>query len=1136
MKRCSITLLGGMQATLDGEPLQGLESAKVRALLAYLAVESGRAHERELLAGLFWPEMSEAQARHSLSQSLYNLHQALGEASIPKDLSKQPGSGSFILTTPHRVQFNSRTDHWLDTREFERCLSELRQHDHRRLETCSHCARLLQEAAQIYQGDFLAGLSLRGCQAFEEWALIWRERLHRQLCQALADLTIYYERRDELHSAIEVAERLAQVDPLSELAQCGVMRLLARSGQRTQALARYTSFRKLLMNELSVEPVRETQLLYERILAEESAQASLPGVPGRLPVPLTPFVGRQDELAELTAWLRDPHTRLVTLLGPGGSGKTRLALQAARSLRYDFPDGIFLVSLSGLGSSEAFLPALVSALNLVFQPSWGEPFEQLLGYLRGRRLLLVLDSFEEVLSATQWLPRLLQTAPGVKLLATSRTRLNLQPEQVFPLEGLAYPEPGSLAEGSFKLHDYAALELFHTTARQVRPTYTHNPADLPQVIRICQLVNGLPLGLVLAAGWLETLTPAEIAGEIEKSLDFLSSSWSDLPERQRSLRATLDHSWRMLEQDERQVFQRLSVFHGVFTRQAAQQVAGIDAGGLRRLVDKSMLQAGPGSYRMHDLLRQYAAEKLAIDREGAVQTRTAHSVYYLSRLPERTAKLKSAQRSATLRELDARVNDLQAAWGWACMQADLPLLAQSLEGLCLYYEMRLRYREGVQACQAALAIQTSQPEHASEAQVLRTRLLLWQTHFQVLLGELEAAQKLRQQAGELLDQLEAQGQDTRLPRAMFWQAEGEAQSALGTQLEYYQRSIALYQQLGEAWRAAELLVWVGELALRLGNPVLALQYQQEALRLARQMGEPNTLLYALRMLAYYYFILNQFENARQLMQEMTAYCDSVEELSLRATTQMNLGVMCVWSGQFAQAIQTLERTLPLLRSLGHRFSIVFGSLSLGIGYVLDGSYARAQAFAQTILPEAKAGGFLRETATILLTMGMAELAQGRLAQAEAYFQESIQRYRQMQFAGELGWALGGLALAQEAQGQSELATTTLVEALGIASATHSMFTMITCLAAMVCLLARRGYMETALLVHRVAMLQPVHQNSRWYANQIGDMVIAQWEALPAERRAEIDALARQHTPFSVLLQVLACLRAEPVPPPPPPPG
>ena len=1124
MARCSITLLGSMQVNLDGRPLHALESGKVRCLLAYLAVESEQAHERERLAGLFWPEMSEAQARHNLSQSLHNLRQALGEEDKAGSLSAQPGSAaSYLLVTPHTVQFNPHSEAWLDVCEFDIRIAAVRQHAHRRLETCGQCARLLQEAERLYQGDFLAGVSLRGCQAFEEWALVWRERLRRQLCEAFADLVTYYEGRDELRRASALTERWVQVDPLNETAQRRLMRLLALDGQRTQALARYAGFSRILATELGVEPSRESQQLYQRILAEESAQTNLPGLPGRLPVPLTPFVGREDELAELIAWLRVAQTRLVTLLGPGGCGKTRLALQAARSLRYDFPDGIFLVSLSGIGSSEAFLPALASALNLVFQPGWGDPFEQLYAYLQRRHLLLILDSFEEVSPASQQLTRLLQAAPGLQLLVTSRARLNVQAEQVFPLEGLRYPVSCDLGREELNIADYSALQLFQNAARQVRPDITLTSTDLPTLARICRLVDGMPLGLVLAAGWLATSTPDEIADEIETSLDFLSSSWGDLPERQRSLRATLDHSWRLLSATERQAFQKLSVFQGVFNRQAAEQVAGINMTGLRGLVDKSMLQASPGSYRMHDLLRQYAVEKLSTDEPAASQVRQAHCAFYLERLAEREGYLKSARRSETLNELDAEINDLQSAWKWACTQADIARLARSLEGLCLYYEMRLRFREGAAACQAALSHLPLHPDQPGEAQVLRTRLLLWQARFLVSSCRLEAAVPLHREAGEMLDRLEKQGLDVRRPRAMYWQAEGDAKAELKVKLECSQRGIALYQELGDAWQQVNMLVWAVELSHRLGDPGLVLQSQQEALRLARQLGEPHIILYSLRQLAYFNFLTNQFENARQLMQETAAFLESVAEVPLRAETQMHLGVLLIWSAHFTDGILALESAIPQLRSLGFRNGVHFGSVALGIGLVLNGEYQRSEAVLTPLIPEAEQGGSPREAAVGLLALGMAALAERRLDPALAYLQESVSRYRQMQFAGELGWALGGLSLVQDATGQPEAAQVSLIEALNIASKTHSMFAMVSCLAAMVSFLARRGHLEAALRVHRLALMQPVHQSSLWYAQIIGDEMVQQWDALPAVQQEAIDTSVKSLTPFSIIPEVLVLL-------------
>jgi tetratricopeptide (TPR) repeat protein len=536
-----------------------------------------------------------------------------------------------------------------------------------------------------------------------------------------------------------------------------------------------------------------------------------------------------------------------------------------------------------------------------------------------------------------------------------------------------------------------------------------------------------------------------------------------------------------------------------------------------------MLQVISGSYRMHDLLRQYATEKLMADEAAAIQAQEAHSAYFLEHLPERAVHLKSARRSATLTTMDSEVNDLQAAWKWACRQGHIPLLASSLEGLCLYFEMRVRFKEGEQACRLGYSAAPESSELAAGGRVLRARLLLWQANFLVLSGELAAASRLRQEAGALLDQLEAEGADARRPRAMYWQLEGEAQTELKNKLACYQRGVALYHEVGDAWRQARMLIWAGEYAMRLGDNRLALECQQEALRLAQQVGEPDTLLHSLRQNIYLNFILNRVDHARQLIQETKTYLEHVEEPPLRAVMNLHLGHFLNWIGRFPEAIQVLENAVPALRTLGYRYGVSYGSFTLGCACVFNGEYERGEEILKVGISEATQGEFYREAAGMLAMRGMAALARGQAVQALELIQESSQRYRSMQFSGELGWSLGGLALAQDMLDQHAEAQSMLREALHIAASSHSMAAMLTIMPAAIRLLARGDDLETALLVHYIAGLKTFLQNSRWYADVIGDEMKRRWASLPSERRAEIMAAAQQHTPFSIIPEVLARL-------------
>lgn len=426
MGALALTFLGPFQAARDGVPLSHFRSDKVRALLAFLATEADRAHTRSSLAALFWPNQPDEAALRNLSQTLVRLRETIGTS-----------ADTLLLITRQTMQWKRSGSYSLDVAAFTRLAQSTGTED-------------LEQATALYRGEFLAGFALPGCVAFEEWLQLTREQLHQQAMTVLHTLTAHHLLEGRYDDTIRTARRQIALDPWRETAYRQLMQALVGKGERSAALAAYAQCRRVLQEELGIEPAPATTALYEQIktrredtaLAPVPAQAALPKPGGSIPAPLTPLLGREEELARLEALLRSSTVRLVTLLGAGGAGKTRLALAAAWALRSDFADGVWWVPLSGIPATadEAFQrDALAAALAAVL--GWAftgqrDAVAELCSSLRDNDVLLVLDNCEHLSGVAAFVHELLEAAPRVRVLATSRTRLGLPGEEPLRLDGL----------------------------------------------------------------------------------------------------------------------------------------------------------------------------------------------------------------------------------------------------------------------------------------------------------------------------------------------------------------------------------------------------------------------------------------------------------------------------------------------------------------------------------------------------------------------------------------------------------------------------------------------------------------------------------------------------------------------------
>jgi predicted ATPase/DNA-binding XRE family transcriptional regulator len=697
-------------------------------------------------------------------------------------------------------------------------------------------------------------------------------------------------------------------------------------------------FLKVARTELRVD-----QLASINSLAQTTIPQHLPPRPSsNLPIPPTPLLGREQELAAIAQLLQNAQCRLLTLTGLGGIGKTRLAIEAASRQREAFADGIYFVPLAPVQTGEHIIPAIAQAIGFSFYGS-AELARQLLNYLQTKEMLLVLDNLEHILPSTNGgdepginlLSDLLNYAPGIKLLATSRERLYLHGEWIFEVHSLPIPSIVQMKG----LETNSAIQLLLQTANRVQPaSYTLTTNNRACCVRICQLTQGIPLGLELAATWMRFLSCEEIVQEIERNLDFLAIAVRDMPERHRSLRATFNYSWNLLSVEERRVMRQISLFRGGFRREAAEQVANTTLPLLSALVDKSLLQrTAAGRYQFHEFIQQYAHDYLQRDSEEYALTQERHSYYYLNLLQRREPALKSAGQKEVVAELTAEIDNIRRAWAWAVSHSKRAELTQAVRSLSWFYDLKGWLQEGVTVFGRAVEAlaQSTQGGDAEENLVLWAEMLTRQGYFCFRSGQSELAKTLLQRSLAILSPLENETTlaDTMMYLGMTAWVTGDYPEAR----RLLQESLALYQNY-DAWSRAFCLGQIGAVAYTLGEYNEAKALLSQSLAAWRVVGDPRGIMFSLSFLGTVVLALNEYTLAQQLLRESLILASTIGDRWGIGTALSHLGLAAQAQGEYEEARYLFQESLTLSQEIGERWGTARALINLGnTTYVLGNS-------------------------------------------------------------------------------------------------------------------------------------------------------------------------------------------------------
>jgi predicted ATPase/DNA-binding SARP family transcriptional activator len=911
-------LLGRFRLERDAQSVH-LPRRKVESLLAYVALKP-EAHLREQLAALLWGDAPDAKARHSLRTALGTLRQHLGV--------------EILLADRDLVQLNPAAPIWVDALEFHRQATHF---------LTGPSPELASPDIELYQGDLLLDF-------YDDWVLAERERFHSLYVTTLLQMIAQMRSPGEHTRAIDFAQKVLAVEPANEPAHQQLMVSLAATGNRSAALGQFEECRRTLREELGVEPGTGTLALYERIRQASSEPAAHETPRTNLPLGLSSFIGRRREMNEVKAWLAE--TRLFTITGAGGSGKTRLAIQVAAESTPDFKDGAWLVELAGL-SNPALVPQAVASALGVRENQPNDLKEALISYLRLKQMLIVLDNCEHLIEAcAQLAATLLSACPRLQILATSREALSLTGEVAWQIPTLSLPDPGP-SPPMQTLQAFEAIQLFIERALAVQPNFALTPQTAAAVQAICQRLDGLPLAIELAAARVKHLSAEQIAARLaaRDRFDLLSTGSRTAAPRHQTLRAMIDWSHDLLDEKEKAAFRRLSVFAGGFTLTAASAVGASDGEAandvvnlLGRLVDKSLvvIELTPGQpeprYRLLETIRQYAFEKLEQAQEAGL-TQSRHAQYYLKVAEEAEPWLMTAGRGRWMERLVAEHGNLRAALEWAEAATDCEVLLR-LAGALSWFWLHGGFLTEGRSCLTRALARDPGPNEIS----LRAKALFGAGHLARTQGEHAAAEPLLTESIRLWRGAGSAGQSG-LAYALASQcAVARAQGNTVAAVSQGEEAVALFRKQGNLVGLAYALSGLGFALRDLLQYGAALARIDESVALWRDLGDPWGLALALGQSGMVATRQGDYERARSRLVEALAAFTAAGDKPGIACTLHDLGIVRLNVEDEAGARAFFEESLALGRETGNQFVIALNALYFGNLALYGGDDALAQSY------------------------------------------------------------------------------------------------------------------------------------------------------------------------------------------------